>query len=162
MTQDDWHLITYRPNQSARAERNLIEQGVQCYLPRLVVIEKDRPRARELFVGYGFIRPGKVSLSAIASTPGVGKLPHFNERPALISDEWISAIKGQVKTMNSNHRKLDRMLNQKVVVTVGVTQDLHSLVVEVDDKRGMVRILYFMLGQPQMAWIELSHIKSHA
>ena len=156
MNQNDWYVISYRPNQSTRAERNLIAQGVTCYIPRVALIEKDRYRLRELFTGYGFIRPGMARLSAIASTPGVGKLLYFNGSPALISEAWISAIKAQEEKMNSNQKGLGRMLNQKVLVSVGATQDLQSVVIDVDDKRGMVRVLYHMLGQPQKAWIDIS------
>lgn len=161
MNQNDWYVITYRPNQSTRAERNLITQGVTCYIPRVATSEKDGSKLRELFTGYGFIRPGDASLSAVASTPGVGKLIHFNDSPALISAAWISAIKAQVERLNNIQKGLRKMLNQRVLVRVGVIQDLHSLVIDVDDKRGMVRVLYHMLGQPQKVWIDISLIRAH-
>jgi len=159
MTETDWHVITFRPNQSTRAERNLAEQGVTCYVPRIGKSAKARTRRRELFPGYGFIRTSDEGrLSAVSSTPGVARLLRFNDRPALISDDWVSAIKGQVARMEDEHAGLRHLLHQTVLIRVGASQDLSSLVTDVDDARGMVRVLYHMLGRPQEAWVELSLI----
>jgi len=160
MTETDWHVITFRPNQSTRAERNLAEQGVTCYVPRIGNSAKARTRRRELFPGYGFIRTSDAGrLSAVSSTPGVSRLLRFNDRPALISDGWVSAIKEQVARMEDEHVGLRHLLHQTVFIRVGASQDLSSLVTDVDDARGMVRVLYHMLGRPQEAWVELSLIK---
>jgi transcriptional antiterminator RfaH len=159
MTETYWHVITFRPNQSTRAERNLAEQGVTCYVPRIGKSAKVRTRRRELFPGYGFIRLGDAHrLSAVSSTPGVSRLLRFNDRPALISDDWVSAIKGQVARMEDKHAGLHHLLNQTVLIRVGASQGLDSLVTDVDDARGMVRVLYHMLGCPHEAWVELSLI----
>ena len=159
MTDTDWHLITFRPNQSTRAERNLAEQGVTCYVPRIGKSAKARTRRRELFPGYGFIRTSDAGrLSAVSSTPGVSRLLRFNDRPALISDDWVSAIKGQVAHMEDEHAGLRHLLNQTVLIRVGASQGLDLLVTDVDDARGMVRVLYHMLGCPHEAWVELSLI----
>jgi len=159
MTETDWHVITFRPNQSTRAERNLADQGVTCYVPRIGKSAKARTTRRELFPGYGFIRPGDADrLSAVSSTPGVSRLLRFNDRPALISDDWVSAIKGQVARMEDEHAGLCHLLNQTVLIRVGAFQGIDSLVTDVDDARGMVRVLYHMLGRPQEAWVELSLI----
>jgi len=159
MTETDWYVITFRPNQSTRAERNLAEQGVTCYVPRIRKSAKACTRRRELFPGYGFIRTSDAGrLSAVSSTPGVSRLLRFNDRPALISDGWISAIKRQVARMEDEHAELRHLLHQTVLIRVGASQDLSSLVTDVDDARGMVRVLYHMLGRPQEAWVELSLI----
>ena len=159
MIESDWYVITFRPNQSTRAERNLAEQGVTCYVPRIGKSAKARTRRRELFPGYGFIRPGDAHrLRAVSSTPGVARLLRFNDRYALISDDWLSAIKGQVARMEDEHAGLRHLLHQTVLIRVGASQDLSSLVTDVDDARGMVRVLYHMLGRPQEAWVELSLI----
>ena len=160
VTETDWHVITFRPNQSLRGERNLAEQGFTCYVPRIGKSTKVRTRRRELFPGYGFIRPSDAGrLSAVSSTPGVARLLRFNDRYALISDGWVSAIKGQVARMEDEHAGLLHLLHQTVLIRVGASQDLSSLVTDVDDARGMVRVLYHMLGRPQEAWVELSLIK---
>ena len=156
MTESDWHVITFRPNQSTRAERNLAEQGVTCYVPRIGKSAKARTRRRELFPGYGFIRPSDAGrLSAVSSTPGVARLLRFNDRPALISDEWVSAIKRQLALIEDEHAGLRHLLHQTVLIRVGASQGIDSLVTDVDDARGMVRVLYHMLGRPQEAWVEL-------
>lgn len=160
MTQTDWHVIIFKPNQSTRAERNLNDQGVTCYVPRIKQNIKAHTRRRELFPGYGFIRlidAGR--LSAVSSTPGVARLLRFNERPALISDEWVNEIKEQVARMEDLQVRLSQLLYQKVLIRVGASQGLESLVIDVDDSRGMVRVLYHMLGSPKEAWVELSLIE---
>jgi transcription antitermination factor NusG len=159
MTESDWYVITFRPNQSTRAERNLAEQGVTCYVPRMKSV-KALKRRRELFPGYGFIRSGDaVRLSAVSSTPGVARLLQFNDRPAIISDDWVSAIKGQVARMEDEQAGLRHLLHQTVLIRVGASQGLNSLVTDVDDARGMVRVVYYMLGSPQEAWVEMSIIE---
>ena len=156
MTETDWHVITFRPNQSTRAERNLSDQGVTCYVPRIGKSAKARTRRRELFPGYGFIRPSDAGrLCAVSSTPGVSRLLRVNDRPALISDDWVSAIKGQVARMEDEQAGLRHLLNQTVLISVGASKGIDSLVTDVDDARGMVRVLYHMLGRPQEAWVEL-------
>ena len=160
MTESDWHVITFRPNQSTRAERNLSEQGVTCYVPRIGKSAKARTRRRELFPGYGFIRTSDAGrLRTVLSTPGVSRLLRFNNRPALISDDWVSAIKGQLALIEDEQARLLHLLHQTVLIRVGASQDLSSLVTDVDDARGMVRVLYHMLGRPQEAWVELSLIE---
>ena len=160
MTETDWHVITFRPNQSTRAERNLAEQGVTCYVPRIGPSAKARTTRRELFPGYGFIRTSDADrLSAVSSTPGVSRLLRFNDRPALISNDWVSAIKGQVARMEDEHAGLRHLFNQTVLIRVGASEGLSSLVTDVDDARGMVRVLFHMLGRPQEAWVELRLIE---
>ena len=156
VTETDWHVITFRPNQSLRGERNLAEQGFTCYVPRIGKSTKVRTRRRELFPGYGFIRLGDAHrLRAVSSTPGVARLLRFNDRPALISDDWVSAIKGQVALIEDEQARLLHLLHQTVLIRVGAPQGIDSLVTDVDDARGMVRVLYHMLGRPQEAWVEL-------
>ena len=159
MTQTNWHVITFRPNQSKRAERNLVDQGFTCYVPRIGLTAKACIRRRELFPGYGFLRPSDTNrLSAVSSTPGVARILRFNDVAALISDDWIGAIKGQVARLEDEQLRLRHLLHQTVLIRVAGSQGLESLVTDVDDKRGMVRVLYHMLGSPQEAWVELSLI----
>ena len=122
MTETNWYVITFRPNQSMLAERNLAEQDITCYVPRIGPNVKARTKRRELFPGYGFIRTRDTGrLSAVSSTRGVSRLLQFNNRPALISDDWISAIKGQVAHMEIEQEGLRHLLHQTVLLRVGVT-----------------------------------------
>jgi hypothetical protein len=54
--------------------------------------------------------------------------------------------------------RLRHLLHQTVLIRVGGSQGLESLVTGVDDTRGTVRVLYHMLGRPQEAWVELNLI----
>lgn len=102
-----WYLIQSKPRQVERAEDNLRNQGYGVYLPRCGVERLQRGRrviCREpLFPNYLFIRLDRWSDNwhPIRSTRGVSRLVTFADRPAVVEDDLIDAIRERLSEQDA-------------------------------------------------------------
>jgi transcriptional antiterminator RfaH len=94
-----WYAIHSKPRQEERALENLERQGFQAWLPMLTVEKVRRGKLAKvvepMFSRYLFIRldTEQTNWSPIRSTLGVSKLVSFGNRPAIIEDGLIEALR---------------------------------------------------------------------
>lgn len=97
-----WHLAQLRPNSHALAERNLLRQGFETFLPQLNTTVRRSGRfvteLRPLFPGYIFVAfdPSGAPWRKINSTLGVSKLVSFGpEQPKPVPLALIQALQAR-------------------------------------------------------------------
>ena len=94
-----WYAIHSKPRQEERALENLERQGFETWLPMLTVEKVRRGKLAKvvepMFSRYLFIRldTEQTNWSPIRSTLGVSKLVSFGNRPAVIEDALIQALR---------------------------------------------------------------------
>lgn len=113
-----WCLIQTKPRQELIAEKNLKNQGYECYLPFIhrekVIQNKIEVQVTPLFPRYLFINLdhdfSSKSWAPIRSTKGVSNLVKFGSNLASATDELIEVIKS---------REFDGVTNIKPLFTKG-------------------------------------------
>lgn len=96
-----WGVVNTHPHREREAAFNLERQSFAVYLPRFARIVRHARRTSEverpLFAGYMFvgIDPGRTAWRPIASTVGVRGIVRFGERPALVDDGFIAALRAR-------------------------------------------------------------------
>lgn len=94
-----WYLLTARPNQDARAQEQLENQGYTVYRPLArvprVVRGKRTFRIESLFPRYLFIRLSEESdnWSPIRSTRGVAGFVRFGAWPSVVPDALVAYLR---------------------------------------------------------------------
>lgn len=94
-----WGVVNTHPHRERQAELNLAQQQFRVYLPRHVKTVRHARREtqveRPLFPGYLFVAidPAKTAWRPIASTVGVRAIVQFGDRPALVDDRFIAALR---------------------------------------------------------------------
>lgn len=105
-----WYLVYTKPACEALALRNLLRQGYEVYLPRVVQTVRRAERRFErivaLFPRYLFLRlnEGQQALAPVASTLGVAAIVRFGGRYALVPDELIGELQSRADPVTGLHR----------------------------------------------------------
>lgn len=90
----DWLVVRYKINECQRFERNLRNQDIQFYIPKIFInANKDSNKIKVLFPGYGFVRLAQTNLQALRNTPGLKNIIRFGDRFAIAKNSMISHFK---------------------------------------------------------------------
>ena len=155
-----WYAIHSKPRQEERALENLQRQGFEAWLPLLTVEKVLRSKlvqvVEPMFSRYLFIRldTEQTNWSPIRSTLGVSKLVSFGNRPAVVADELIEALRQmpeqapqrliqpgqQVKIVAGPLRGLEGIYQQadgelRAMVLIELLNKQHRIVTEMQDLR---------------------------
>ena len=155
-----WYAIHSKPRQEERALENLQRQGFEAWLPLMVVEKVLRSKLMRviepMFSRYLFIRldTEQTNWSPIRSTLGVSKLVSFGNRPAVVSDDLIVALKNlpkqetqrliqpgqQVKIVSGPLRGLEGIYQQsdgemRAMVLIELLNKQHRIVTDMQDLR---------------------------
>jgi len=155
-----WYAIHSKPRQEERALENLQRQGFEAWLPLMEVEKVLRSKLMRviepMFSRYLFIRldTEQTNWSPIRSTLGVSKLVSFGNRPAVVSDDLIVALKNlpkqetqrliqpgqQVKIVSGPLRGLEGIYQQsdgemRAMVLIELLNKQHRIVTDMQDLR---------------------------
>ncbi|HEY4136787.1 MAG TPA: transcriptional activator RfaH [Alphaproteobacteria bacterium] len=98
-----WYVVNALPNQEARAELNLRQQGFRAWLP---AFQRTRRHARKvetvsapLFPGYLFVQldVAKQAWACINSTYGIRRLICRHDLPARLPDGFVDGLRAEVE-----------------------------------------------------------------
>lgn len=93
-----WYVVLCKPRQEAIAYENLLRQGFEVYLPRMLVRQRRKggwvDAIQVLFPRYLFVRADRFrqSTASIRSTRGAVSLVRFGIEPAVVPDHVIESI----------------------------------------------------------------------
>ena len=158
-----WYAIHSKPRQEERALENLQRQGFEAWLPLMEVEKVLRSKLMRviepMFSRYLFIRldTEQTNWSPIRSTLGVSKLVSFGNRPAVVSDDLIVALKNlpkqetqrliqpgqQVKIVSGPLRGLEGIYQQsdgemRAMVLIELLNKQHRIVTDMQDLRPVI------------------------
>ena len=95
---NQWYLIQFKPNSHRLAERNLLRQGFNTFLPMQKITHRKASRfvsdLKPLFPGYMFVSVNSdlASWRSINSTIGVSRLVSFEGKPKPLPLQLISGL----------------------------------------------------------------------
>lgn len=145
-----WHVLYTRSRFEKKVYQELINLGIEAYLPLYKTIRqwKDRKKlvSEPLFRSYCFVHIDKEQFYVPLKIKGVVKYVWFDGKPAVIPDEEIKLIK---IACNSSYKidTIDRvdtktlLIGQKVKVIRGIFSGYEGEIVSINGKnRVMFRI----------------------
>lgn len=156
-----WYALYTRPCQEQKVARLLMLQNYEHYCPLKKVQRQwsDRKKIilQPLFTSYVFVRLTASKLSWVREMDGVVNFVQFGQKPAVIRDEEIEAIRHFLK----EHRQvraemIDFKVKDKVKVIGGLFMNMTGDVVEVMYKT--VKIIIPSLGYQLVAEMEKSNL----
>ena len=115
-----WLVATYKINEIKRAERNLLYQNFDYYLPRIKFKKPNSNYGEEvLFPGYVFLNIRLEYYSLIKYTKGIKKVVKFGKNIPSLTDNEINSIKSIEKLSNSLPITPKINIGQEAVITDG-------------------------------------------
>ena len=157
-----WIVVTLKPNQSKRAEENLLNQGFTTFFPKITYPANEKLVTKDLFPGYGFIQFTEYEkLLSINSTKGVSRVMRINDSIAKLADSVIENIKKQLSNLNSQlaiRRPFKK--NDKVIIEFKVLNNQEAEVMDVCNKKDSQKVLLKILNSPQVVWVDSKHLEA--
>ena len=115
-----WLVATYKINEIKRAERNLLYQNFDYYLPRIKFKKPNSNVGEEvLFPGYVFLNIRLEDYPLIKYTKGIKKVVKFGKNIPSLTDNEIKSIKSIEKLSNSLPITPKINIGQEAVITDG-------------------------------------------
>ena len=99
MIRSNWYLVYTKPNQERRAYSNLVNQGLEVFLPQICVLGKTTTKTKKtlvpMFPRYLFVRINiqQDNWPVLRSTKGVNHLVTFGDLPAIVPIDVINLLK---------------------------------------------------------------------
>jgi len=93
----NWHALFIRHQHEKPVALALTHKNYEVYLPQYCSVRRWRDRAKQLwlplFPGYVFLHGGLERQLQILTTPGVIRIVRLGERPAIVPQAQIDAVK---------------------------------------------------------------------
>lgn len=157
-----WYALYTRPRWEKKVADLLSRRKIENFCPLNKVMRQWSDRKKivyePLFSSYVFVRASEIEHLAIKQTDGVLNFVYWLNKPAIIKDEEIDAIKDFL----SNHHdvKLEKIkvnVADKVRVTSGPLMALEGEVIEIKSKT--VKVFLPSLGYALYAELEKSNVE---
>lgn len=158
----NWIVVKLKPNQSKKAEENLIKQGFKIFFPKISYTSGKKLIVKDLFPGYGFVQFNKSQkLVSINSTKGISSILRFNDLIPKLADSVIKNIKNQLKDLNSRfatniHFKRD----DQVIVKLKLLNNQEAEVINVLNKKESQKVLLKILNSSQVVWVDSKYLEA--
>ena len=158
-----WYAIYTRPRWEKKVNQLLLEKGVECYCPLNKVKRKwsDRLKTVEepLFKSYVFVKVADGERSAVRTTTGVINFIYWNQKPAVIKEKEINAIKRFLdEHENVQVRPMEVKIDQRVKIVSGSLMDQEGKVLDIRHKA--VKVAIDSLGYILIAYIDRTKLTS--
>jgi len=157
-----WIVVTLKPNQSKRAEENLLNQGFTTFFPKITYPANEKLVTKDLFPGYGFIQFTEYEkLLSINSTKGVSRVMRINDSIAKLADSVIENIKKQLSSLNSQFAiRRPFKKNDKVMIKLKILNNQEAEVMNVCNKKDSQKVLLKILNSSQVVWVDGKHLEA--
>jgi len=154
-----WIVITIKPNQSKKAEKNLIAQNIDCFFPKLDLEKNKRKSTKNLFPGYGFVKiSGWNQLPTIASTRGVSKVVSFNSKIPTLSSSIIESIQEKILVLSKYTQKGMIQKDDTVIINTALFEGMQAKVIDILKKKESHIVLLKIFDQPQTIWFNIQDV----
>ena len=162
-----WYLIHTKWASEPVAESNLLRQGYQVYLPRLVKSVKRRGRWREqivaLFPRYLFLglKEGSQVLGPVRSTTGVANVVRFGATYATVPDQLIASLMRRADAETGLHRLSPPALpapGTRIRLADGPFDGLEGMF-ECESGEDRAVVLLDLLGRKTRVQVPVDHIR---
>lgn len=127
-----WFVLQTHYQQESRAEAHLLNQGVECWLPKLQEltvcggrVKAVKPQA--LFPRYVFARfdPEEIHTTTIKATRGVCTIVSFGNRQAVVPDGVMARLQARASRVKEPEKKPAH--GETVSITAGAFEGLEAI-----------------------------------
>jgi transcriptional antiterminator RfaH len=146
-----WFVIQTKPANEIRVEKNLLNQGIETFLPRYEAFQYCNGQMiqciRPLFPNYLFVRLDlDLHYYKVKWTRGVNKILGNGVGPLPVSGRVVETIRG--RTVEGNLVKLEDEWKEgdPVQISSGPFKDLTGVFQKKISEKGRVRILLNLIG----------------
>ena len=143
-----WLVVRYKINERLRFERNLHNQNIEFYIPRIFTITPKGviQKPEVLFPGYGFVQLANINLQALRNTLGLITIIRFGDQLAIAKHSIITQFK-ELEYSSKIEPIPDKRLTKDdmVIVTAGPFKGYMSKILTAGVK-DRVTILISLLG----------------
>jgi|SRR5882757_4303734 len=158
----NWYVVYTKPRWEKKVARQFEQKKIEYYCPlnRVQRQWSDRKKIilEPLFTSYVFVRLDEPEQLPVKQTDGVINFIYWLQRPAVVRNEEIDAIKRFMNEyQNVKLEKKSVNLNDKVRIIGGPLMQREGNVVEIKNKT--IKVLLPSLGYMLMAEIENSNIE---
>jgi len=154
-----WIVITIKPNQSKKAENNLIAQNIDCFFPKLDLKKNKKKITKNLFPGYGFVKiNGWNQLPTVASTRGVSKVLSFNSKIPTLSSSIITSIQEKLVGLSKHTQQRMVQKDDTVIINTTLFEGMQAKVIDILKKKESHIVLLQIFDQPQTIWFNIQDV----
>ena len=158
---EDWLVVRYKINQRLRFERNLYNQNIEFYIPRIFTNThkggNQKPEA--LFPGYGFVRAANTNLQALSNTLGLITIIKFGNQFAIAKHSLITQFKELECSSKIQPIPVKGLTkDDRVMVTSGPFKGHISKILTTGVK-DRVTILISLLGSERIVTLSAANLK---
>jgi len=141
-----WYLVKTKPQMDKVAEINLINQGVEYFLPRFT---NGKREGKVIFPGYVFVKPKTDdTYQSIRSTRGVSDFVRFEMSFANASDEIIDELREVVDVMNDRAEKFNPYKKGvEVFINSGPFKNFNAVFDKYDANQSAIVLINFLRHQ---------------
>ena len=157
-----WIVVILKPNQSNKAEENLLNQGFETFFPKITYLNNEKSVTKDLFSGYGFVQFTEYDKPlSINSTKGVSRVMRINNSIPRLADSVIEDISQQLTNLNSQFAiQRPFKTNDKVMIKLKILNNQEAEVMNVCNKKDSQKVLLKILNSSQVAWVDSKHLKA--
>lgn len=151
-----WFVVQVKPNSHDLAIRNLERQGFETFLPktRVTVRKKNIFLFKDIYVFSGYMFVGVDTQSAnwakINNTFGVSKVLVFNNKPSVIPNDLIMALKTQYEGNIARLAQKDFNQGDLIKFNSGPFLDLIAKIESVGNTSSIYVLLEVMGGRRKL------------
>ena len=156
-----WLVVRYKINERLRFERNLHNQNIEFYIPRIFTntLKGGNHKSEALFPGYGFVRLANTNLQALKNTRGLITIIRFGDQLAIAKHSMITQFKELEYSSQTLPIPVKRLAkDDMVMVTAGPFKGHMSKILTAGVK-DRVTILISLLGSERTLTLSTTNLQ---
>ena len=158
-----WIVITIKPNQSYKAEKNLTQQKINCFFPRIEEIQKGKRIIGDIFKGYAFVNIDDWGqLVSVSATKGVNKILRFDSKIPSLPEYIIEEIKKNMGLLKNRIEDHDIEIGDCVIISSDILKGKDAIVLKKLEKQGSNIILLQLLDNSFTVWIDEKDVSANS
>ena len=148
-----WLIALYKSNEVKRAERNLLNQNFDYYLPKITIDKiNSNPKEVLLFPGYIFVNTTLENYTALKYTLGIKNIIKFGDSISFISNEDIESMQMAEESSKIDPIAIQMQLGQNATISNGSLKGRMVKICSLPSKE-RVGVLLTLLGSSRRATI---------
>jgi len=144
--EDNWYVFYVTAKHERKAEKLLIRDGYNCYLPIITVLKQWKQRKKHveepLFKSYIFVKVRKNQIYDVLQTPSVISYIRFAGEPAVISQQHIDLIQELIQNKTKFNISSERVkVGEQIILKSGPFEGEKGVVKEIRGTKKLLVVL---------------------
>lgn len=157
-----WYAVYTRPQWEKKVATGFTRKDFECYCPMNKTVRQWSDRKKviyvPLFTSYVFFKATEKQLLEIKQTEGVINIVHWLNKPAVIKNEEIEAIRNFLSDFENVHlQEANVSINDTVRVISGPLTDKEGIVMSLQKKS--VKLVLPSLGYAMVAEVAINNVE---